>query len=84
MAQALDNLPPLNNADLDEVDGPQPPQGHCRVNLIQIKVPPFWKADPELRFLQIEAQFTTAGIRADLSKYNQIVGKLEPDTISSQ
>lgn len=62
-----------------EVDGHQ--QG--RVNTVQIKIPPFWKADPDLWFIQIEAQFATAGIRADLSKYNQIVGKLDTDTLTA-
>jgi len=54
-----------------------------RINTVQIKIPPFWKADPALWFIQIEAQFTTAGIRSDLSKYNQIVGKLDTDTLTA-
>jgi len=69
-----------------EVDGqlpPNVPQNRGRVNSVQIKLPTFWKADPDLWFLQIEAQFHTAGIRSDLSKYNQIVGKLDTDTLSA-
>lgn len=71
---------------IDQLDG-QPilndvPQNE-RVNTVQIKIPPFWKADPALWFIQIEAQFATANIRADLSKYNQIVGKLDPDTLTA-
>lgn len=78
----------LNDAFLDdEVDGPNILAANNnlqgRVNTTQIKIPPFWKADPELWFLQIEAQFTSAGIRTDLSKYNQIVGKLDTDTLTA-
>lgn len=79
-------LPPLPAADpFDEIDGPPlnaAGQAQARVNTVQIKIPPFWKADPELWFLQIDAQFATANIRSDLSKYNQIVGKLDSDTLS--
>lgn len=72
----------------DDVDGPQHRVAHNNnnqgsVNTIQIKIPPFWKADPELWFFQIEAQFTSANIRSDLSKYNQIVGKLDTDTLTA-
>lgn len=70
----------------DEVDGHNLAANNNlqgRVNTVQIKIPPFWKADPDLWFLQIEAQFTSCGIRADLSKYNQIVGKLDTDTLTA-
>lgn len=85
MAEA-NNPPPFDDADpIDEVDGQQPPAPHQnqgRVNTIQLKLPPFWKADPDLWFLQIEAQFATAGVRADLSKYNHLVGQLDTNTLS--
>lgn len=77
--------PPIIPADPNvHVDGqPRLANDDGRVNQVQIKIPPFWKADPDLWFLQIEAQFATAGIRADLSKYNQIVGKLDTDTLTA-
>lgn len=54
------NLPPLHVADpIDEIDGQQQPpaadQNQGRINTVQIKIPPFWKADPELWFFQIDA-----------------------------
>lgn len=70
----------------EQVDGHRinaAPNDNNAVRQIQIKIPPFWKADPALWFFQIEAQFATAGIRADLSKYNQIVGKLDTDTLTA-
>jgi hypothetical protein len=86
MAEGGD-LPPLNAADpIDEIDGPPlaaAGQNQARINTVQLKIPPFWKTDPELWFFQVEAQFATAYIRSDLSKYNQIVGNLDSDTLSS-
>lgn len=87
------NLPPVDDTSDEEIDQPLAVDGHqpnnapqhhrAIVNSVQIKIPPFWKQDPDLWFRQIEAQFSTAGIRADLSKYNQIVGKLDSDILTS-
>lgn len=46
----------------------------CKVG---VKVPPFWREDPEVWFRQVECQFVTAGITTDSTKYNIIVGQLE-------
>lgn len=65
-AQANANVPIINNA----------------VNRIQVRVPPFWKVNPQLWFRQLEAQFANSGIINDLTKYNTIVGVLESDILS--
>ncbi|XP_065217395.1 uncharacterized protein LOC135843437 [Planococcus citri] len=49
---------------------------------INVKCPPFWRADPTLWFVQVEAQFANAGISADLTKYNTIIAALEHDVMS--
>lgn len=82
-----DLQPPLVAAHL-VVDAAQRPNQQAQnfnnaIRQVQIKLPPFWKQDPDLWFIQIEAQFSTAGIRANLSKYNQVIGKLDPDILSS-
>lgn len=51
------------------------------IRAVQIKLPPFWKANPQLWFMQIECQFLTNSIRADASKYNHLVGKLDTDIL---
>lgn len=81
-----ENINPDAANPIDEIDGQQrvvANQHADRIHQVQIKIPPFWKADLELWFLQIEAQFASANIRSDLSKYNQIVGKLDTDTLSA-
>lgn len=60
----------------------QPPAGSS-IRRIQIKVPPFWKQNPELWFRQLEAQFSNSQITSDLTKFNSIVGIIESDILSS-
>ena len=66
---AEDLSQPLVDATFLAVDGhyiniPPAQNRNTAVRQVQIKFPPFWKADPDLWFFQIEAQFTTAGIQA--------------------
>jgi hypothetical protein len=48
------------------------------LNRISIKIPPFWPADPELWFAQIETQFILAGVTADDTKFFYVCGNIEP------
>lgn len=53
------------------------------VNRIHVRVPPFWKLNPQLWFKQIEAQFANSAINNDLTKYNTIVGVIDSDVLTS-
>lgn len=74
--QQVDGAPILNvpNAQNIALQNAQP---NNNVNAVKIRVPPFWKNDPQLWFLQLEAQFALSNIVADLTKYNTVVGNVE-------
>lgn len=58
------------------------PNAQPNINQVRVRVPPFWKQDPDLWFIQLEAQFTTSNIVTDLTKYNTVVGNVESGILS--
>ncbi|KAH6924470.1 hypothetical protein HPB50_018558 [Hyalomma asiaticum] len=48
------------------------------ISAVDIRLPPFWTADPQLWFLQVEPQFTARRITAELTKYHHVVASLPP------
>ena len=46
---------------------------------VNLKIPPFWSADPQVWFTQVKAQFSTQGITAQKTKFNHIVATLLPE-----
>lgn len=57
-----------------------PPQRS--VDRVAFKAPPFWKTDPNLWFIQLEAQFQIAGITQDTTKYNYVLSAVDTEILS--
>lgn len=53
-----------------------------QVDRVSIKPPPFWKADPKIWFIQLEAQFDIAHITSDTTKYNYVLSAIDTEVLT--
>jgi hypothetical protein len=49
---------------------------------ISPKIPPFWKPNPKIWFVQIEAQFRRYRIHTDQAKFDYVVSSIDADILS--
>lgn len=57
--------------------------GASQVSHVAVKIPPLWKTNIKLWFIQVESNFALAKITNDLTKYNHLISSIDPETLSS-
>jgi len=50
---------------------------------VAVKPPPFWKSDPALWFLQLDAQFKLSNITVDETQYYTAISALDTEVLQS-
>ena len=53
------------------------------VSRVSIKIPPLWKKNVKIWFVQLESQFEASGISSEDTKYNYVVSSLDPEVAES-
>lgn len=53
-----------------------------QANRVSTKVPPFWKPDPRIWFLQLEAQFRNNQVKLDQTKFDIVVSSIDAQILA--
>lgn len=55
----------------------------AEVARVALKIPPLWKKNIRIWFVQLESQFDACGITSEDTKYNYVLSSLEPEVAES-
>lgn len=56
---------------------------HAQIARVGLKLPPLWKNNIKLWFVQVESNFQIAGITQDVTKYNALIASIDPESLSA-
>lgn len=59
-----------------------PPRATQEISRVAVKVPPFWRPNVKLWFMQLESQFVTANINVENTKFHYVLGAIESDVLN--
>lgn len=59
------------------------PNPELQISHVALKLPPFWKSNIKLWFIQAESSFELSGITNDNTKYNNIIAIMDQETLSA-
>ena len=59
------------------------PQLLALVFVVTVKIPPFWPANPQVQFAQVEAQFVARNATSHRTKFYHVVTVLVPESSPS-
>lgn len=77
-----ENNTEVNNTPEVEQTNSQPIQNQ-QIARVSAKLPPLWKNNIQIWFIQVEVNFELAGIVNDATKYNHVVAAIDPNTLSA-
>ena len=58
---------------------PEHGDASTQLTSVSLKLTPFWLADPQVWFAQVEAQFSTCGVASQKTKFDYIIMSLTPE-----
>lgn len=64
-------------------DSPESATENNQIAHVAVKPPPFWKSNPTLWFVRLEANFNLANITSELTKFNHVVASIDADVLTS-
>lgn len=76
------NNPLHEHGAVDNSNAEELLQHQSEIHKVSVKIPPFWRQNPELWFSQIESQFIMSKISIDATKYHTLVAAIDSSVLS--